>query len=153
MEKRRGTEVKKRPETHVRSSITASAGHRAAHSDVGGNMQLDGFPGCLLYFYTQQHKPSSAPDHRCLLTLSALPTSATSREGPTLARSYMVIYTRTPQHGWFPLDADSLVPIPVRSHPSCWAKTAGLPLPRVLNPRTLRRLALYWRVATNLRPR
>jgi len=41
-------------------------------------MQLDGFPGCLFYFYTQQHKPSSAPDHWCLLTLSALPTSATS---------------------------------------------------------------------------
>lgn len=56
----------------------SSAGHRAAHSDVGGNMQLDGFPGCLFYFYTQQHKPShrSALDHRCrsLLTLSRRPS-------------------------------------------------------------------------------
>lgn len=48
----------------------SSAGHRAAHSDVGGNMQLDGFPGCLFYFYTQQHNHHrTAPDHRCLLTV------------------------------------------------------------------------------------
>lgn len=119
-------------------------------------MQLDGFPGCLFYFYTQQHKPShrSALDHRCwsLLTLSRRPSClCLVSRGPYSPRSYMVIYTRTPRHGWFPLEADSLVPIPVQSHPSCWAKTAGLPLPRALNPRTLRRLARCRRVATNLR--
>lgn len=29
-----------------------STGHRAVHSDVRSNMQLDGFPGWLFYFYT-----------------------------------------------------------------------------------------------------
>jgi len=99
----------------------------------------------------------NSTNHHRPLTIGAsspsrpfLPPLHLSR-GPYSPRSYMVIYTRTPRHGWFPLDADSLVPIPVRSHPSCWAKTAGLPLPRALNPRTLRRLVLYRRVATNLR--
>lgn len=124
-------------------------------------MQLDGFPGCLFYFYTQQHKPSSVgpwpsvpvPPHSLSLSLFLQPPFlCLISRGPYSPRSYMVIYTRTPRHGWFPLEADSLVPIPVRSHPSCWAKTAGLPLPRALNPRTLRRLARCRReLATNLR--
>lgn len=117
----------------------SSAGHRAVHSDVGGNMQLDGFPACLFYFYTQQHKPSSGGRPRSWpSSIPPAPSRAALRFPPprrASSRSHKVIYTRTPREG----TAGSLSPVadslvPVRARPSCWAKTAGLPLPRARQP-------------------
>jgi len=73
-------------------------------------MQLDGFPGCLFYFYTQQHKPSSfgpGPDHPERPTSPpsspprrSIPGPLSPQSGPNEPlhdRAYKVIYTRTPQ--------------------------------------------------------
>jgi hypothetical protein len=86
-------------------------------------MQLDGFlPGCLFYFYTQQHKPSSFPapvltilsvppsppppspaalfaasPFRARSPLPLFPPVTSGPNEPLHDRAYKVIYTRTPQ--------------------------------------------------------
>lgn len=82
-------------------------------------MQLDGFPGCLLYFYTQQHKPSSFGPVLTIPPLLLASPAALTRplrrsNLPSPPRLYKVIYTRTPREGTrlvLSLEADSLVPM------------------------------------------
>lgn len=153
-EKERET-VKRRGLKHTRAFQHHRSGHRAVHSDVGSNMQLDGFPSCLFYFYTQQraHKPSSVlplPHADLSLYLSLFlfllfpipPFSLLISRGPYrgLSTDRTRLYTRESARR-ARLVRGRQLGAGAEQHPSCWAKTAALPLPPS-QPRTLRR-SLY----------
>jgi len=155
--------VKRRGLKHTRAFQHHRSGHRTVHSDVGSNMQLDGFPSCLFYFYTQQraHKPSSVlPFPHAALSLSLFlfllfpisPFSLLISRGPYrgLSTDRTRLYTRESARRarlvrGRQLGADA----GAEQHPSCWAKTAGLPLPPS-QPRTLRRSLYVVREATKI---
>lgn len=144
--------MKRRGLKHTRAFQHHRSGHRAVHSDVGSNMQLDGFPSCLFYFYTQQraHKPSSVLPHAALsfslfllFPISLPPSSSpfSSLAGSTEASPQIVhgyIHEKAPRRARLVRGRQLGADAGAEQHPSCWAKTAALPLPPS-QPRTLRR--------------